>query len=188
MIFIISTIPTILFMFLLYTYQTSRLWYIVKKKWNQRNFNYDCGHPSYIVIIENKSSKLYYINISKLSNSKEKILSSSHNWSFLFYCLPIFWNHPPKHHAKPTIIKGHQELQNKNLTHLPPWHYSHKRNTTSFPLPLTCIKQTIPHIDTKKKKTPLELYINYPLSCHFMLSSTFFTFHPLHVHPNKNLT
>ncbi len=134
MIFIISTMSTVLFMFLLSTYQTSRLQYIVKKKWNQRNLNYNCGHPSYIVIIENKSSKLYCINISKLSNSKEKIFSSLHNWSFLLHCAPIFWNHPPKHHAKPTITKGHQELQNKNLTHLPPWHYSHKRNTTSFPL------------------------------------------------------
>jgi hypothetical protein len=162
MIFIISTISTILFMFLLSTYQTSKPRYIVKKKWNKRNLNYNCGHLSYIVIIENKSSKLYCINISKLFNSKEKTFNSSHNWSFLLHCTPIFWNHPLEHHAKPAITKGHQELQNKNLTHLPPWHYSHKRNTTSFPLPLTCIKTNNPAHRHQKEENSIRALHQLP--------------------------
>ncbi len=74
-IFIISILSTILFMFFFYTYSTFKLQYIAERKWRQRDLNSNHEHSSQIVTTKRKLSKLYCIHISELSNPKKRYLT-----------------------------------------------------------------------------------------------------------------
>ncbi len=74
-IFIISILSTILFMFFFYTYLTFKLQYMAERKWSRRKLNSNCGHSSEIVTTKSKLSKLYCIRIPQLSNPKKRYLA-----------------------------------------------------------------------------------------------------------------
>jgi hypothetical protein len=74
-LFIMSILSTILFMFFFNTYLTFKLQYIADRKWSRRKLNSNCGLSSQIVTTKSKLSKLYCIHIPKLSNPKKRYLA-----------------------------------------------------------------------------------------------------------------
>lgn len=124
-IFIISILSTILFMFFLYTYLTFKLQYVVERKWSWRNLNSNCGHSSQIVTTKRKLFKLYCIHIPELSKPKKRYFA-------LRTINPL--SSPLHAHFSKTSTKAPHQARHcqRSLKTPPPWHYSYKCSTTCF--------------------------------------------------------
>jgi len=151
-IFIISILSTILFMFFLYTYLTFKLQYIAERKWSRRNLNCNCVHSSQIVTTKSKLSKLHCIPIPELSNPKKRYLAL-HTINPLSFPSHAHFSktstkapHQTRHCQRSSKTRK-QELGSSTTLTLLTQTYHH-----TFPLPLTWSKQLIPHPNTKKKK------------------------------------